>query len=89
MGKRMLASALAYSPEEPAPALIASGRDRKAEQIVAVAERAGITVVENTALASLLDAWADDSNIGPGDFIPPWCWEAAAKILAFVAKAKG
>jgi len=35
--------------------------------------------VEDTALAVLLD-----SGVKPGDFIPPWCWEAVAKILAFV-----
>jgi flagellar biosynthesis protein FlhB len=39
--------------------------------------------VEDAALASLLD-----SSATPGDFIPPWCWEAAAKVLAFVLKAK-
>jgi hypothetical protein len=32
-------------------------------------------------LAALLD-----SSAKPGDFIPPWCWEAAAKVLAFVIK---
>ena len=36
-------------------------------------------IVEDTALAALLDA-----EVKPGDFIPPWCWEAVAKILAFV-----
>jgi type III secretion system FlhB-like substrate exporter len=61
--------------------LLASGRGREAEQIVAIAEQSGIMVVEDTALAALLDLSAK-----PGDFIPPWCWEAAAKILAFVVK---
>jgi flagellar biosynthesis protein len=81
MGKRKLASAIGYSPKDPAPVLLASGRGREAEYIIAIAERAGITVVEDTALAALLD-----SSAKPGDFIPPWCWEAAAKILAFVTK---
>ena len=81
MRKRKLASALGYSPEDPAPVVLALGRDRQAEQIIAIAEEAGITVVEDTALAALLD-----SSAQPGDFIPPWCWEAAAKILAFVLK---
>jgi len=40
-------------------------------------------VVEDAALAALLDSGAK-----PGDFIPPWCWEAAAKILAFVMKTE-
>jgi type III secretion system FlhB-like substrate exporter len=54
-----------------------------AEQIIAIAEREGIAVVEDAALAALLDTSAK-----PGDFIPPWCWEAAAKALAFVIKAQ-
>jgi flagellar biosynthesis protein FlhB len=39
--------------------------------------------VEDSALAALLDTSAK-----PGDFIPSWCWEAAAKALAFVIKTK-
>jgi len=82
MENKKLASAIGYSPGDPAPMLLASGRGRKAEHIIAIAEEAGITVVEDTALAALLDVSAQ-----PGDFIPPWCWEAAAKVLAFVTTA--
>ena len=81
MKKRKRASAIGYSPGDPAPTLLALGRGREAEQIIAIAEQAGITVVEDTALAALLD-----SSAQPGDFIPPWCWETVAKILAFVLK---
>jgi len=81
MAKRKIASAIGYLPGDPAPVLLASGRGREAEHIVAVAEKAGIAVVQDAALASLLD-----SSAVPGDFIPPWCWEAAAKVLAFVLK---
>jgi flagellar biosynthesis protein len=81
--KRKTASALGYNREDPAPVLLATGRDRTAEQIIAIAEREGIAVVEDAALATLLDTSAK-----PGDFIPPWCWEAAAKVLAFVIKAR-
>ena len=81
MKKRKLASAIGYSPGDTAPMLLAAGRGYKAEQIIAIAEQAGITVVEDSALASLLDLSAK-----PGDLIPPWCWEAVAKILAFVMK---
>jgi flagellar biosynthesis protein len=87
--KRKLASAIGYSSGDFAPALLASGKGKKAEQIIAIAQEAGITVVEDNALAALLDSWADDPHTRPGDFIPPWCWEAAAKILAFVTKAQG
>ena len=90
MEKRRLASAIGYTPPgpqgpgDPAPVLLASGRGREAEHIIALAEQAGIAVVEDAALAALLD-----SSAKPGDFIPPWCWEAAAKILVFVSKVKG
>ena len=77
--KRKLASAIGYKTGDFAPLLLASGRDRTAEHIIAVAQSAGVEVVEDSALAVLLDTSAK-----PGDFIPPWCWEAAAKILAFV-----
>jgi type III secretion system FlhB-like substrate exporter len=91
MGKRKIATAIGYSSEDPAPALFATGRDGLAERIIAVAEEAGVTVVEDEALAVLLDSWAFGTNVTsprvkPGDFIPLWCWEAAAKILAFVMK---
>jgi flagellar biosynthesis protein len=82
MAKRKLASALGYKNGDFAPTLLASGRGREAERIIAIAEKAGIEVVEDSALAAILDTSAK-----PGDFIPPWCWEAAAKILAFVVKA--
>jgi flagellar biosynthesis protein len=81
MRKRKLASAIGYSPDDPAPTLLASGKDREAEYIIAIAEQEGIAVIEDAALAALLDTSAK-----PGDFIPPWCWEATAKILAFVSK---
>jgi flagellar biosynthesis protein len=83
MKKRKIASAVGYSPDDPAPTLLASGSGREAEQIIAIAQQAGITIVEDAALAALLDTSAK-----PGDFIPPWCWEATAKILAFVTRAK-
>ena len=65
MRKRKLASAIGYSPGDPAPVLMASGRDREADQIIAAAEQAGVTIVEDAALAALLDTSAN-----PGDFIP-------------------
>ena len=73
------ASAIAYNQEEGIPRLLAKGRGRDAQRIITLAREAGIEIVEDTALAALLDA-----GVKPGDFIPPWCWEAVAKILAFV-----
>jgi flagellar biosynthesis protein len=72
------AAAVAYSPPLPAPVLLASGRGREAERMINAAREAGVSVVEDPGLALLLD------SAKPGDYIPPWCWEAAAKILAFV-----
>jgi type III secretion system FlhB-like substrate exporter len=73
------ASAIAYNEGDGIPRLLAKGRDRDAEKIIALAKKAGIEIVEDSSLAALLDA-----GVKPGDLIPPWCWEAVAKILAFV-----
>lgn len=73
------ASAVAYNREEGAPRLLAKGRGPEAERIIKIAREAGIEIVEDSALAALLDA-----GVEPGNLIPPWCWEAVAKILAFV-----
>ena len=86
---KKIASAIGYSNEaaEPsgrAPRLLASGRGKNAEQIIAVARKAGVAVVEDPALAVLLDV-----EVRVGDIIPVWCWEATAKILAFVFTQKG
>ena len=81
MSKRKLSSAIAYSPGDYAPTLLAKGRDREASRIIAIAEQEGIAVVEDCGLAALLD-----SSVKPGELIPSWCWEATAKILALVLK---
>ena len=78
MGKIKKAAAIAYTPPEPAPLLLAAGTGRNAELILEEALKAGIEIVKDPALAALLEA------ARPGDYIPSWCWEAAAKILAFV-----
>ena len=74
-----LASALQYDEEAGLPKLLAKGKGRQAEQIIAMAKDAGIEIIEDSSLASLLDA-----GVAPGEWIPPWCWEAVAQILAFV-----
>jgi flagellar biosynthesis protein len=62
---------------------LAKGKDLEAERIIELARKAGVEIVEDHALASLLDA------VKPGDYLPAWCWEAVANILAFViAKEK-
>ena len=74
-----IASALAYKKEEGIPRLLAKGRGSDADKIIALAKEAGIEIVEDGVLAVLLDA-----GVKPQDFVPSWCWEAVAKILAFV-----
>jgi len=68
-----------YNEDEALPQLLAKGRGLEAERIIKLAKEAGIEVVEDAALAALLD-----TGVKPGEFVPPWCWEALAKILAFV-----
>ena len=77
--KKKIASAIGYSVEDAAPRVLAAGRGRTAEKIVALARDSGVEVIEEPALAVLLD-----STVKTGDIIPVWCWEATAKILAFV-----
>jgi len=73
------ASAVVYRSEEGIPRLLAKGRGLEAERIITIARQEGIDIVEDSALAALLDV-----GVEPGNFIPTWCWEAMAKILAFV-----
>ena len=75
---RKKAAAVAYEPGDPAPLLLAAGKGWAAEYILEEARKACIAIVEDPGLAALLEA------AKPGDYIPPWCWEAVAKILAFV-----
>ena len=74
-------SAIAYNPDLPAPKVIAQGRGREAERILDEAKKAGIEIVEDPSLAALLE-----TSTKVGDYIPEWCWEAVAKILAFILK---
>jgi flagellar biosynthesis protein len=74
-----LASAISYDSGEGIPKIIASGRGREAEKIIEMARKAGVVIVEDPALAFLLD-----TGVKPGEFIPPQCWEAVARILVFI-----
>jgi len=78
-----VAAAIGYYAEDAAPRVLASGKGRTAEQIIKLAHDAGVAIIEEPALAVLLER-----TVKAGDIIPVWCWEATAKILAFVFKQK-
>jgi type III secretion system FlhB-like substrate exporter len=81
--KYKTASAIGYERQDLGPRLLARGQGGQVDRMVALAREAGIEVVEDPSLAAMLDAGAQ-----VGDIIPVWCWEAAAKLLAFVAARK-
>lgn len=73
------ASALKYEDGDYAPRIIASGKGRAAEHIIELAEKAGVTIIEDENLASVLT-----EHLSVGDYIPPWCWELVAKVFAII-----
>ena len=71
--------------ENAAPVCVAKGLDALALKIRAVAEEAGVPVIEDPPLARALYAAVDID-----DMIPPAHFEAVAKIIGFIMnKAKG
>jgi len=78
--ERTLASALVYHAEEGAPRIVASGSGREAERILELAREAGVSIVRDESLALLLEP------LEPGTWVPERCWEAVARVLAFVMK---
>ncbi len=75
------AIALKYREGEYAPQVLATGKGARAERIIQLAKEAGIPIVQDTALIALLD-----ESVDVGQYIPPWCWEVVARILAFLQK---
>ncbi len=74
------AVALKYEPgENPAPLCVAKGLDNVALKIRAVAEAAGVPVIEDPPLARALYA-----SVDLDDIIPPAHYEAVAKVIGFV-----
>jgi flagellar biosynthesis protein len=72
------AVALTYENGADAPTVVASGKGRLAEKILAAAREAGVEIVEDPDLVELL------ANIPLGAEIPPELYQAVAEILAFV-----
>ncbi|HEX7886839.1 MAG TPA: EscU/YscU/HrcU family type III secretion system export apparatus switch protein, partial [Phenylobacterium sp.] len=77
------AVALKYDQgETAAPMCVAKGLDSLALKIRAVAEEAGVPVIEDPPLARALYAAVDID-----DMIPPAHFEAVAKIIGFILGA--
>jgi flagellar biosynthesis protein len=75
---RALAVALAYSPGETAPKVVARGRGLVAEAIIERAKEHGIFVHESPELVSLLLQVDLDAHI------PPQLYIAIAELLAWL-----
>jgi flagellar biosynthesis protein len=80
MARTRRAVALAYGEGDPAPRIVAAGRGERAERILQLAEESGVFILEEAPLAELLEP------LGVGAYVPESCWEAVARVLAFVIK---
>lgn len=72
------AVALAYTPGERAPKILATGKGEVAERIIETAKENDVPLYEDDKLASPL------SKLQIGDMIPPELYEVVAEILVFV-----
>ncbi len=73
------AAALRYEHgKDPAPRVVAKGRGKVAEKIVALAEAHGVPLVEDRNLVQVLDALDVDTQI------PAELYQAVAEVLVFV-----
>ncbi|OPY58231.1 MAG: Flagellar biosynthetic protein FlhB [Pelotomaculum sp. PtaU1.Bin035] len=78
--RKEIATALRYEPgKDKAPVVVAAGQGLKAQKIKELAEKSGVPVYRDQALAQSLQ------DLGIGAEIPPELYEAVAKIIAFVA----
>lgn len=78
-----IAVALKYSPELPAPQVIAKGADHIAEKIKSVAREHKIPIVENKPLARTMF-----KTLKIGEVIPRDLFKAVAEVLSYVYRLK-
>lgn len=79
--RKEFATALRYEPgKDDAPVIVAAGQGLIAKQIKEVAEKAGVPLYQDQALAKTL------YDLGIGVEIPPQLYEAIARIMVFVMK---
>lgn len=75
----LTATALQYDAEkDKAPRVVASGRRKVAEQILAEAKKHNITIYEDPALTFAL------TTVNLGEEIPPELYQVVAQVLAYV-----
>lgn len=79
-----IAIALSYEAGMTAPVVSAKGKNLIAEKIRAIADEAGVPIVENVLLAQSLYKAVDI-----GDPIPPELYTAVAEVLAYVYRLNG
>ena len=73
------AAALRYAQSrESAPRVVAKGRGKIAEKIVALAEQHQVPLVEDRHLIQMLEALDVDTEI------PPELYQAVAEVLVFI-----
>lgn len=76
--KAKTAVALAYTPGEAAPKILATGKGAIADRIIDAAKDADVPTYRDDKLADTL------SRLEIGDMIPPELYEVVAEILVFV-----
>ncbi|MEW5762843.1 MAG: EscU/YscU/HrcU family type III secretion system export apparatus switch protein [Bacillota bacterium] len=77
--KPRAAAALSYAPEkDAAPRVVAAGKGRVAERIIAVARESGVPVYHDPELAWTL------AGLGVDIPIPPQLYEVVARVIAWV-----
>lgn len=76
--KTKTAVALAYTPGEAAPKILATGKGAIADRIIDAAKDADVPTYRDDKLADTL------SRLEIGDMIPPELYEVVAEILVFV-----
>jgi len=73
------AVAITYDQERSdAPLVVASGKGKMAEQIIKVAQEAGLEITQDADLAEVLE------KVPVGTEIPVELYQAVAEVLAFV-----
>ncbi len=77
------AVALKYVPGDPAPKVVAKGKDHVAQKIKEIARQSRVPVLENKPLARALH-----KAVKVGAFIPDELYKAVAEVLAYIYRLK-